>query len=150
MRALIQRVSQASVIIEGTTKAGISRGFLILLGIEEADTAEDGEWLAGKIAKLRIFSDADGKMNADLAEVQGRALVVSQFTLHASTKKGNRPGFTRAARPETAIPLYETFLRQLAAATGTPVECGIFGADMQVALVNDGPVTIWMDTKARE
>jgi D-tyrosyl-tRNA(Tyr) deacylase len=150
MRALIQRVSQASVIIEGTTKAGIGRGFLVLLGIEEADTAEDGEWLAGKIAKLRIFSDADGKMNADLAEVRGGVLVVSQFTLHASTKKGNRPGFTRAARPETAVPLYETFLHQLAAATGIPVECGIFGADMQVALVNDGPVTIWMDTKARE
>jgi len=150
MRALIQRVSQASVTIEGATKAAIGRGFLVLLGIEEADTTEDGEWLAGKIAKLRIFSDADGKMNADLAEVQGRALAVSQFTLHASTKKGNRPGFTRAARPETAVPLYETFLRQLAAATGSPVECGIFGADMQVALVNDGPVTIWMDTKARE
>jgi D-tyrosyl-tRNA(Tyr) deacylase len=150
MRALIQRVSQASVIIEGTTQAGIGRGFLVLLGIEEADTAEDGEWLAGKIAKLRVFSDSDGKMNADIAEVQGRALVVSQFTLHASTKKGNRPSFIRAARPETAVPLYETFLRQLAAALGMPVECGIFGADMQVALVNDGPVTIWMDTKARE
>jgi D-tyrosyl-tRNA(Tyr) deacylase len=150
MRALIQRVSQASVTIEGATRAAIGRGFLVLLGIEEADTTEDGEWLAGKIAKLRVFSDPDGKMNADLAEVQGRALVVSQFTLHASTKKGNRPGFTRAARPETAVPLYETFLRQLAAALGTPVECGIFGADMQVALVNDGPVTIWMDTKARE
>lgn len=150
MRALIQRVSQASVTIEGTTKAGIGRGFLVLLGIEEADTPDDGEWLASKIAKLRVFSDSDGKMNADLAEVQGRVLVVSQFTLHASTKKGNRPGFTRAARPETAVPLYETFLRQLADALGTPVECGIFGADMQVALVNDGPVTIWMDTKARE
>jgi D-tyrosyl-tRNA(Tyr) deacylase len=150
MRALIQRVSQASVTIEGATKAAIGRGFLVLLGIEETDTAEDGEWLAGKIAKLRIFSDSDGKMNADLAEVQGRALVVSQFTLHASTKKGNRPGFTRAARPEIAVPLYETFLCQLAAAIGSPVECGIFGADMQVALVNDGPVTIWMDTKARE
>ena len=150
MRALIQRVSQASVTIEGTNKAGIGRGFLVLLGIEEADTPDDGEWLASKIAKLRVFSDSDGKMNADLADVQGRVLVVSQFTLHASTKKGNRPGFTRAARPETAVPLYETFLRQLAAAVGTPVECGIFGADMQVALVNDGPVTIWMDTKARE
>jgi D-tyrosyl-tRNA(Tyr) deacylase len=150
MRALIQRVSQASVTIEGAAQGAIGRGFLVLLGIEEADTVEDGEWLAGKIAKLRVFSDADGKMNADLAEVQGRVLVVSQFTLHASTKKGNRPGFTRAARPETAVPLYETFLRQLAAALGTPVECGIFGADMQVALVNDGPVTIWMDSKARE
>lgn len=150
MRALIQRVSQASVTIEGAIRAGIGRGFLVLLGIEEADTAEDGEWLAGKIAKLRVFSDSDGKMNADVAEVQGRVLVVSQFTLHANTKKGNRPSFIRAARPETAVPLYETFLQQLAAALGTPVESGIFGADMQVALVNDGPVTIWMDTKARE
>jgi D-tyrosyl-tRNA(Tyr) deacylase len=150
MRALIQRVSQASVTIEGTTKAGIGRGFLIFLGIEETDTSQDGEWLAGKIAKLRIFSDADGKMNADLAEAQGRVLVVSQFTLHASTKKGNRPSFIRSARPETAIPLYEAFLRQLENALGSVVECGVFGADMQVALVNDGPVTIWMDTKARE
>lgn len=150
MRALIQRVSEASVTIEGTVTARIDRGFVVLLGIEEADTAEDGAWLAGKIAKLRVFSDAEGKMNADLAEVQGRVLVVSQFTLHASTRKGNRPSFIRAARPETAVPLYETFLSQLEAQLGSPVERGIFGADMKVALVNDGPVTLWMDTKARE
>lgn len=150
MRALIQRVSQASVTIEGSVSAGIGRGFLVLLGIEEADTAEDGEWLAGKIAKLRVFSDEAGKMNADLAEVRGRVLVVSQFTLHANTRKGNRPSFIRAARPETAVPLYEKFVSQLEAALGAPVERGTFGADMQVALVNDGPVTIWMDSKARE
>jgi D-tyrosyl-tRNA(Tyr) deacylase len=150
MRALIQRVSQASVTIEGSVSAAIGRGFLVLLGIEEADTAQDGEWLAGKIAKLRVFSDADGKMNADLAEVQGRVLVVSQFTLHATTKKGNRPSFIRAARPEQAVPLYDTFISQLEAALGATVERGTFGADMQVALVNDGPVTIWIDTKARE
>lgn len=150
MRALIQRVLQASVVIAGSTAGEIGRGFVVLLGIEEADTAEDGEWLAGKIAKLRVFSDAEGKMNADLAEAQGRVLVVSQFTLHASTKKGNRPSFIRAARPETAVPLYEKFLLHLEAALGTTVERGVFGADMKVALVNDGPVTIWMDTKARE
>jgi D-aminoacyl-tRNA deacylase len=150
MRALIQRVSQASVTIEGTISAAIERGFLVLLGIEEADTAEDGEWLAGKIAKLRVFSDAEGKMNADLTEAGGRVLVVSQFTLHANTKKGNRPSFIRAARPATAVPLYEKFLSQLEAAVAAPVERGLFGADMKVALVNDGPVTIWIDTKARE
>ncbi len=150
MRALIQRVLQASVKIDGTTTAEIGRGFLVLLGIEEADTIEDGEWLAYKIAKLRVFSDAEGRMNADLAEVQGRVLVVSQFTLHASTKKGNRPSFIRAARPETAVPLYEDFLLRLEAALGAPVERGTFGADMRVGLVNDGPVTIWMDSRARE
>jgi D-tyrosyl-tRNA(Tyr) deacylase len=150
MRALIQRVSQASVAIEGAAAASIDRGFLVLLGIEESDTAEDGEWLAGKIAKLRVFPDHEGKMNADLAEVSGRVLVVSQFTLHANTKKGNRPSFIRAARPETAIPLYDRFLSQLEAIIGAPVERGVFGADMKVALVNDGPVTIWIDTKARE
>ncbi len=150
MRALIQRVSEASVVIEGEVKGQIDQGFLILLGVEDADTEEDGAWLAGKIAKLRVFSDADGKMNADLSEVHGRALVVSQFTLHAATKKGNRPSFIRAARPEKAVPIYETFLSQLESATGTVVERGVFGADMKVALVNDGPVTIWMDTKAKE
>lgn len=123
---------------------------MILLGIEEADNAEDGEWLAGKIAKMRVFSDAEGKMNASIAEAGGRALVVSQFSLHAATKKGNRPSFIRAARPDTAIPLYEQFLAQLEKELGQPVERGIFGADMAVALINDGPVTIWMDTKVRE
>lgn len=150
MRALIQRVSQASVRIDGAVTAEIGRGFLVLLGIEEADGPEDGEWLAGKIARLRVFSDAEGKMNADLAEAQGRVLVVSQFTLHANTKKGNRPSFIRAARPEKAVPLYESFLAQLETAVGGRVERGEFGADMKVSLVNDGPVTIWMDTKAKE
>lgn len=150
MRAVIQRVSEASVTIDGTVTASIGVGLLILLGVEEADTDEDLTWLATKLAKLRIFSDAEGKMNADIKEAKGRALVVSQFTLHAATKKGNRPSFIRAARPETAIPLYEKFLRQLEAELGEGVERGVFGADMKVALVNDGPVTIWMDTKARE
>lgn len=150
MRALIQRVSEASVTVDGSITGRIGTGFLVLLGIEEADTAEDGAWLAGKIAKLRVFSDAEGKMNADLAEVRGRVLVVSQFTLHANTKKGNRPSFIRAARPETAVPLYENFLSRLEAELGAPVERGVFAADMKVALVNDGPVTIWMDSKARE
>lgn len=136
--------------IGGQAVGEIGRGFVVLLGVEEADTAEDADWLAGKIAKLRVFSDAEGKMNADLTEVQGRVLVVSQFTLHALTKKGNRPSFIRAARPETAVPLYERFMEQLEAALGTRVERGVFGADMQVALVNDGPVTIWMDSKVRE
>ena len=150
MRAVIQRVSRASVEIDGKVVGQIERGFLILLGIEDADTAEDGEWLAGKIAKMRVFSDAEGKMNASIGEVGGRALVVSQFTLHAATKKGNRPSFIRAARPEAAIPLYEQFLGQMERELGQPVERGVFGADMAVGLVNDGPVTILMDTKVRE
>jgi D-aminoacyl-tRNA deacylase len=150
MRAVVQRVSEARVTIAGREVARVGRGLLILLGIEEADGPEDVQWLAGKLARLRIFSDAEGKMNAGLAEVEGRALVVSQFTLHASTKKGNRPSFIRAARPEVAVPLYQEFLRQLEMELGVPVERGEFGADMQVALVNDGPVTIWFDTKVRE
>lgn len=150
MRAVVQRVSEASVTIGGQEVARIGRGLLILLGVEDADGVEDLEWLAVKLAKLRIFSDAEGKMNAGLADVQGRALVVSQFTLHAMTKKGNRPSFIRAARPEVAVPLYEEFLRRLEFQLQQPVERGEFGADMQVSLVNDGPVTIWFDTKARE
>jgi D-tyrosyl-tRNA(Tyr) deacylase len=150
MRAIIQRVSEAQVLVEGQIVGAINRGLLVLLGIEHADTTEDGEWLAGKIAGLRIFSDADGKMNADLAEVGGRVLVVSQFTLHASYKKGNRPSFIRAARPELATELYERFVGGLALKTNTKVETGIFGADMQVQLINDGPVTIFMDSKSRE
>lgn len=150
MRALIQRVSEASVTIEGTVTARIGTGFLVLLGVEEADGAEDAEWLATKIAKMRLFSDAEGKMNAALDEVDGDVLVVSQFTLHASTKKGNRPSYIRAARPEQAIPLYEKFVHELEAAIGKKVPTGVFGADMKVALVNDGPVTIWMDSKAKE
>ncbi len=150
MRAVIQRVSEASVTIAGQEVARIGRGLLILLGIENADSAEDAQWLAGKLARLRIFSDAEGKMNADLKEAGGRALVVSQFTLHAATKKGNRPSFIRAARPEVAVPLYELFLKLLETELGTAVASGEFGADMQVSLVNDGPVTICFNTKVRE
>ena len=150
MRALIQRVSSASVTIAGAEHSRIGPGLLILLGIEDADTAEDLAWLAGKIAKLRIFSDAAGHMNLSVQEAGGSALAVSQFTLHASTKKGNRPSFIRAARPEKAIPDYEAFCAALSTELGQPVQTGVFGADMQVALVNDGPVTIWMDSQARE
>lgn len=150
MRALIQRVSTASVRIDDCVTAGIRQGLLIFLGIEEMDTLEDVTWLARKISKLRIFPDVDGKMNACVTDSNGRVLVVSQFTLHASTKKGNRPSFIRAARPEIAMLLYESFLSELEKEIGQPVECGTFGADMQVALVNDGPVTIWMDSKSRE
>jgi D-tyrosyl-tRNA(Tyr) deacylase len=148
MRALIQRSKQASVTIAGEMTACITHGLVVLLGVENDDTAEDAEWLAGKIAQMRIFSDAEGKMNLNVSEVRGSALVVSQFTLHASTKKGNRPGFTRAARPEQAIPLYEHFITTLV--REVPVKRGTFGADMQVALINDGPVTIWMDSRAKE
>ena len=150
MRAVIQRVSQASVTIGEKIVGGIGVGLLILLGIEDADNDEDIDWLATKLAKLRIFSDADGKMNASITEVNGKALVVSQFTLHAATKKGNRPSFIRAAMPEVAIPLYEKFLSRLEQELGQPVERGVFAADMKVALINDGPVTICMDTKAKE
>lgn len=148
MRALIQRSKQASVTIEGEVVATISHGLVVLLGVENEDTKEDADWLVGKISQMRIFGDAEGKMNLSVKEVGGAILVVSQFTLHASTKKGNRPGFTRAARPEVAIPLYEHFLTQLGQVV--PVQCGVFGADMQVALINDGPVTLWMDTQAKE
>lgn len=150
MRILIQRVSEASVRIDQKVHGAIGKGMLILLGIEHEDTQEDVAWLIGKITGLRIFSDADGKMNLSSAEVDGAYLVVSQFTLHASTKKGNRPSYIRAARPETAIPLYNYFLEQLRKASAAQVETGIFGADMKVALINDGPVSIWIDSKARE
>ena len=150
MRALIQRVSSASVTIEGNVSGEIGQGLLILIGIEDADTSEDIEWLCGKITRLRIFGDDDGLMNRSLVDVDGGLLVVSQFTLFASTKKGNRPGFTRSAKPPVAIPLYEQFVKTLSFTAVRPVATGEFGADMQVALVNDGPVTIWMDSKARE
>jgi D-tyrosyl-tRNA(Tyr) deacylase len=150
MRALVQRVSTAEVHINGESASRIGAGLLVLLGIEEADQEEDIEWLAAKLARLRIFCDAEGKMNASVTEIGGEALVVSQFTLHASTKKGNRPSFIRAARPEQAIPLYEKFLARLEGEIGRPVGRGVFGADMKVSLINDGPVTIWMDTRARE
>lgn len=150
MRAVIQRVSEASVTIDGRVKSAIGKGLLVLLGIEEGDGAEDLEWLSGKIARLRVFNDDQGVMNLSVQDVQGDILVVSQFTLHASTKKGNRPSYIRAARPEIAIPIYETFVQRLGADLGKPVLTGDFGADMKVALCNDGPVTIVIDTKARE
>jgi D-tyrosyl-tRNA(Tyr) deacylase len=150
MRAVIQRVSQASVTINGDVKSAISYGFMILLGIEAADTREDAEWLCKKIIGLRVFADEAGLMNRDIKETGGDILVVSQFTLHASYKKGNRPSFIRAARPEQAIPLYEYFCDEMSALLGKPVSTGTFGADMKVALVNDGPVTICMDTQNKE
>jgi D-tyrosyl-tRNA(Tyr) deacylase len=150
MRAVIQRVSSSSVVISGAVKAAIGPGLLVLLAVDEADSAADIEWLSGKIVRLRIFNDDQGLMNRSVREVGGGLLVVSQFTLFASTKKGNRPSFSRSARPETAIPLYEQFLARLAADFGQPVAAGEFGADMKVSLVNDGPVTIIMDSKNPE
>jgi D-tyrosyl-tRNA(Tyr) deacylase len=150
MRAVLQRVSSASVTVAGQQRASIKHGLLVLLGIEDADGPEDVEWLAHKAANLRIFNDDDGVMNRSVIEVGGEMLVVSQFTLHASTKKGNRPSYVRAATPERAIPLYEAFVQRAAELIGQPVATGEFGADMKVALVNDGPVTILMDTRNRE
>ncbi|MDO8992085.1 D-aminoacyl-tRNA deacylase [Daejeonella sp.] len=150
MRAIIQRVSSASCSIEGKISGEIGMGFMILLGIEDSDTDEDLSWLAQKISNMRIFSDENGLMNKALADVQGNILLISQFTLFASTKKGNRPGFTRSAKPDFAIPLYEKMIRELGQLTGTKIQTGVFGADMQISLVNDGPVTIIMDTKSRE
>ena len=150
VRLVIQRVSKAAVHIGGVCAGAVGPGLLILAGIEEADTEEDVRWLANKAAAMRIFSDADGKMNLSVREVSGSALVVSQFTLHASTRKGNRPSFIRAARPERAIPLYELFKKELASLLEGRVESGEFGADMQVSLINDGPVTIFMDSRKRE
>ena len=150
MRAVIQRVSKASVTIGGEIKSEMGKGVLVLLGIEEADTDQDIEWLAGKIVRLRIFDDEEGVMNLSVKDAGGDAIVVSQFTLHASTKKGNRPSYIKAARPETAIPLYEKFVKQLEILLEKPVGTGEFGAMMEVALVNDGPVTIIIDTKNKE
>jgi D-tyrosyl-tRNA(Tyr) deacylase len=150
MRAVLQRVSQASVTISGETTATIRGGLLILLAVEEADTTEDIEWLSGKIVRLRIFPDHQGVMNCSIQETGGDLLVVSQFTLYASTRKGNRPSYTRSARPEIAIPLYEQFLARCAQDLGKPVASGKFGAEMQVSLINDGPVTLPIDSKARE
>lgn len=150
MRAVIQRVTQASVTIQDRTRGEIGLGLLVLLGIEEADATEDIEWLSGKIVRLRVFNDDQGVMNRSVQEVNGGLLVVSQFTLHASTKKGNRPSYIRAARPEIALPLYEQFLRKLGDDFGAPVQSGEFGADMRITLVNDGPVTLLIDTKNRE
>jgi D-aminoacyl-tRNA deacylase len=150
VRAVIQRVESASVAIEKREHAAIGMGMLLLIGIEEADTQEDVEWLAGKISRLRIFDDEHGVMNLPLGEVNGELLVISQFTLHASTRKGNRPSYIRAAGPEHAIPVYETFLKKLEKETNTKVKAGVFGAMMKISLINDGPVTIIIDTKARE
>ena len=150
MRAVIQRVSGAAVTIDERVRGAIGRGLLVLLGVEDADTSEDIEWLSGKIARLRIFNDENGVMNLDVAEIHGGILVVSQFTLFASTKKGNRPSWIRAARPEAAAPLYEAFLAKLRADFNGTVATGEFGADMKVSLTNDGPVTIWIDSKNRE
>jgi D-aminoacyl-tRNA deacylase len=150
MRAVIQRVQSASVVIRSVEKASIGKGLLVLVGIEDSDGPEDAAWLSGKIARLRIFSDENGLMNLSVTEVHGEVLVVSQFTLHASTRKGNRPSFIKAAKPETAIPLYTAFLERLSAALEKPVHSGEFGADMQVGLVNDGPVTLYMDSKSKE
>ena len=150
MRVLIQRVSEANVVIDGTEKSRIGPGLLILLGIEADDDESDIQWLCKKIAALRIFSDEAGLMNRSVQDIGVGMLFISQFTLHASTKKGNRPSFIRAARPEQAIPLYEKFVEILAAESGCTVYTGAFGADMKVGLVNDGPVTIWIDSKLRE
>lgn len=150
MRAVVQRVNSAAVEVDGQEVAAIARGLLVLLGIEAGDTTADLDWLVGKIAKLRVFSDAAGKMNRDLAAVGGELLVVSQFTLHASTVKGNRPSFLRAEAPQRAEATYLACCAALAKATGCPVRQGVFGADMQVALVNDGPVTILIDSRMRE
>ncbi len=147
---VIQRVTSSSVNIDGQEHASIAQGFLVLLGIEDEDTTEDVNYLVTKLCNMRIFSDAEGKMNLDIKQVNGELLVVSQFTLHASTKKGNRPSFIKAARPEKAIPLYEQFISETTLALGKPVKSGAFGADMKVELVNDGPVTILMDSKNKE
>jgi D-tyrosyl-tRNA(Tyr) deacylase len=150
MRAVIQRVVTASVYIEGVIKSKIDQGLLILLGIEDTDTDEDIAWLCGKIIRLRIFGDDQRVMNLSVTDVKGEMMVVSQFTLHASTKKGNRPSYIKAAKPEIAVPLYEKFILQLAVELGKPVATGEFGACMQISLINDGPVTIIIDTKNKE
>ncbi len=150
MRAVIQRVSKAGVTIDGTIYGQIGTGLLILLGIEDADTTEDIEWLSSKIVNLRIFEDAAGVMNESVKDKNGDLLLVSQFTLHASTKKGNRPSYIKASKPETAIPLYEKMIQQLTTDLGKEIQTGSFGADMKVELLNDGPVTIMIDTKNKE
>ncbi len=150
MRAVIQRVSEASVVIKGKVEGEIHSGLLVLLGIESEDSEADIDWMTSKILQMRIFSDAEGKMNESLLDQKGEILVISQFTLHASTKKGNRPSFIKAARPEIAIPLYEAFLKRLEIQIPGKVQKGIFGADMKVKLINDGPVTITIDSKNKE
>ena len=150
MRTVIQRVQHASVTIDGTVKSSIGNGLLLLLGVEDSDTSEDVDWLVRKVAALRVFDDENGVMNRSILDVQGEALVVSQFTLYASYKKGNRPSWFRAASHEISVPLYEEFCSKLSEALGKPVGTGEFGADMKVSLINDGPVTICMDTNNKE
>ena len=150
MRAVIQRVSKASVTIEGNKVAEIASGLVVLLGVTDSDTSQDIQWLSNKLTNLRVFNDADGVMNTSLKDSNGSAIVVSQFTLYAQTKKGNRPSYIKAAKPEIAKPLYEQFVRQFENDLGQPVQTGEFGADMKVALLNDGPVTIIIDSKVRE
>jgi D-tyrosyl-tRNA(Tyr) deacylase len=150
MRVVIQKVSKASVSIDNSLKSSIGKGMLILLGIEDLDTAEDINWLCEKICKLRIFNDENGVMNIPITEINGEILLVSQFTLHASVKKGNRPTYIRASKPDFAIPMYEKFIDKLQFELGKDVKTGVFGADMQVELINDGPVTIVIDSKNKE
>lgn len=150
MRAVIQRVTQASCMVDGESTGKIDQGFLVLLGIEDADTEDDVQWLAQKITGLRVFSDENGLMNKALADVDGNILLISQFTLFAQTKKGNRPSFIKAAKPDKAIPIYEQMIKMLTTLTGKKIATGIFGADMKIGLVNDGPVTIIMDTKDKD
>jgi len=150
MRAVIQRVSSASVRVHGNVTGEIQQGLLVFVGIEDADSSEDLEWLSGKIVNLRIFNDAEGVMNKSVKDIEGGILVVSQFTLHAATKKGNRPSYIRASKPEMAVPMYERFKHQLATDLEKEIQSGIFGADMKVELLNDGPVTIIIDTKKKE
>lgn len=150
MRVVIQRVSEASVTIDAVKVAEINKGLLVLVGIEDADSQEDIDWLAAKIAKLRIFGDEKQLMNLSIQDIAGDVIVVSQFTLHAATKKGNRPSYIKASKPEIAIPLYENFVRKLEQEIGKKVQTGKFGADMKVSLINDGPVTIWIDSHNRE
>ena len=150
MRAVIQRVSKASVTIDNKIYSQIENGLLVLAGIEDADIAEDIEWLSGKIVNLRVFNDDNGVMNVSVKDINGEILAVSQFTLHASTKKGNRPSYIKASKPEFAIPMYEKFIQQLSNDLGKTISTGVFGADMKVELLNDGPVTIVIDTKNRE
>ena len=150
MRVVIQRVSHASVKVNGEITGAIQKGLLVFVGIEDADADEDIDWLSGKIINLRIFDDADGVMNLSVKDTGGDLLLVSQFTLHASTKKGNRPSYIRASKPEIAVPMYEKLLAKLGADLGKKIEAGIFGADMKVELLNDGPVTIWIDSRNKE
>lgn len=150
MRSVIQRVSEASVKIDGKITASICNGLLILVGIEDADNSEDIEWLCNKIVNLRIFNDAGGVMNLSVKDISGEILLVSQFTLHASTKKGNRPSYIKASKPEVAVPLYEKFIKRLEFNLAKPIQTGVFGADMKISLINDGPVTIIIDTTNKE